>query len=166
MLVNKHEAEEIVQEALLRLFIKFQQTETPDDKVNFGDEHKALLYVTAHNLAISRIRHKKVRQRFIDDCKTTFSENSTTVERNVQAERIRTNLLNAINQLPPMCRQVFVQRRLNCQSNKEISKHLGISIKTVENHLTKGLKLCRKHLMDSTSRNAIDNSSLSIEKEG
>jgi RNA polymerase sigma-70 factor (ECF subfamily) len=48
--------------------------------------------------------------------------------------------------LPTKCREIFLLCRMEGMSNAEISEHLGISVKTVENQITRGLKILRRHL--------------------
>jgi len=55
------------------------------------------------------------------------------------AEVIRTKL-------PPECREVFLLSRVEEMPNAEIGWQLGISVKTVENQVTRGLKTLQRHL--------------------
>ena len=48
--------------------------------------------------------------------------------------------------LPEKCRQVFILSRAENLSNSEISKKLGISIRTVENQVYRAIKILRKKL--------------------
>lgn len=52
----------------------------------------------------------------------------------------------SIDQLPAQCRTVFMMSRNEDLSYSEIAERLGISIKTVEAHISKALKYLRKHL--------------------
>ena len=65
-----------------------------------------------------------------------------------------TNLQDAINKamdhLPERCCMVFKLRRLEGLSLKEIAAQLDISPKTVENQLTKAMKIMRVQLKDFT----------------
>lgn len=55
--------------------------------------------------------------------------------------------LNLILQsLPPKCKQVFVMSRMDGLKNKEIATLLDISIKTVENQMTKALKIFKEKI--------------------
>lgn len=49
-------------------------------------------------------------------------------------------------QLPPKCRQVFVMSRIDGLKNKEIAELLELSVKTVENQMTKALNFFRKKM--------------------
>jgi RNA polymerase sigma-70 factor (ECF subfamily) len=45
--------------------------------------------------------------------------------------------------LPEKCRRVFLLKFYNNLSYKQISSQLGISVKTVENHITKAFAIIR-----------------------
>lgn len=53
-----------------------------------------------------------------------------------------------LSELPPTSREVFVLSRMENRSNKEISLHLDVSVKTVEFHITRSLKQLRAKLKD------------------
>ena len=52
----------------------------------------------------------------------------------------------AIARLPSQCQRVFVMRKVYGYSHQEIAGMLRISIKTVENHISSGLKRCAAEL--------------------
>ncbi|NNE26376.1 MAG: sigma-70 family RNA polymerase sigma factor, partial [Saprospiraceae bacterium] len=49
----------------------------------------------------------------------------------------------AIDSLPEKCRLVFVLNRFEQLSYKEVAQRLDISVKTVENQMSKALKILR-----------------------
>jgi len=51
-----------------------------------------------------------------------------------------------VNELPDRCRQVFKASRYDNLSHKEIAESLDISVKTIENQMTKALKYLRTNL--------------------
>ena len=58
-------------------------------------------------------------------------------------------LEQAIAQLPPKCKEIFLLSRFGKLSYKEIATNLDISPKTVENQLGKALKMLRAFLKES-----------------
>jgi len=55
-----------------------------------------------------------------------------------------------VNQLPYRCQEVYRLSREQQLTTKEISTRLGISQKTVKNHLTKALSFINRHLKVNT----------------
>mgnify|MGYP000038949010 FL=1 len=56
----------------------------------------------------------------------------------------------AMNKLPAKTRRIFLMSRLGDLSHKEIAEQTGLSVKTVEFHITKAIKLLRKYLKNYT----------------
>jgi RNA polymerase sigma-70 factor (ECF subfamily) len=57
-------------------------------------------------------------------------------------------LAQAIESLPPRCRDVFVLHKIHEWPQAQVAAHLGISIKTVEKHMRTALACCRFALRD------------------
>ena len=53
-----------------------------------------------------------------------------------------------IDMFPDQTRKIFIMSRFENLSNKEIAESLDLSIKSVEFHITKGLKVLRTSLKD------------------
>lgn len=142
-MLSASEAEEVIQEVYLKLFL-LAKNEKPDNPVAF-------VYRLARNLAISRLRNQTVAVRFAQDLSQQLAEvqQCDDPQQSCTAEKDKTLLLEAINTLPPICRQVFVLRKLHGKSHKEIAEDLGISVKTVENHIYKGMQHCHHYLTRS-----------------
>ncbi len=64
----------------------------------------------------------------------------------VSSEEIR-EIARAINELSPRCREVFILHRFKNLSHKEIAQQLGLTPKTVENHMVNALVCLRGKLM-------------------
>jgi RNA polymerase sigma-70 factor (ECF subfamily) len=54
----------------------------------------------------------------------------------------------AVERLPPLCRRVFVLRKVHKLSHAEISEVLGVSQSTIEKHVAKGLVRCRDYMRE------------------
>ncbi|MEN1395628.1 sigma factor-like helix-turn-helix DNA-binding protein, partial [Pseudomonas aeruginosa] len=49
----------------------------------------------------------------------------------------------ALNELPPLCRESFLLRKLEGLSHNEIAAHLNISRSLVEKHIVNAMRHCR-----------------------
>jgi hypothetical protein len=61
----------------------------------------------------------------------------------------------AVTDLAPQCRQVYLLRKVHGVSHKEIAAHLGIAVSAVEKHLIKAVEHCDRYVRqtDLRSRN-------------
>jgi RNA polymerase sigma-70 factor (ECF subfamily) len=124
-------AKEIVQEAFLRTYRQRESVTTL----------RAFLFSTARNLAANEYRHRRIMERgamgaFADS--RVKSERESLEAELLQDERNRL-LQEAVDRLPPQCRAAFTLRVFHECSYKEVADRLGISAKTVEKHIARGL---------------------------
>lgn len=133
------EAEEVLQEASLKVWSCLYSI----DK----EAQKPYWFSTARNLGISRLRHDKVHRDAIHLLVPLEEVRMETDLAEIHAcQESEALLLEAINELPPVCRNVFVFRKIDGYSQKEIAEKLGVSVNTVENHISNGMKFCRRYL--------------------
>ena len=124
-------AKEIVQEAFLRTYRQRESVRTL----------RAFLFSTARNLAANEYRHRRIVER---DGFRDFGDSWVKTEReSLEAELLRDErnrlVQEAIDRLPPQCRAAFTLRVFHDCSYKEVAERLGISAKTVEKHIARGL---------------------------
>jgi RNA polymerase sigma-70 factor (ECF subfamily) len=135
MLRSRDDAREVSQEAYLKLFVALRSYPERDHVP------KALLYTTARNLAISRIRHQQIVDKSV--VAVTVNEemhaDRQSPERHARNSEDLRSLLSIVNLLPPRCRKVLMLRLVEGLSQKEIAATLGIAVSTVEKHLAKAL---------------------------
>jgi RNA polymerase sigma-70 factor (ECF subfamily) len=136
------DVEDLVQEAYVRVCAmpEGQAVESP----------RALLFRIARNLAVDRARQK--RAHATDDVAdfdplNVFSEEAEPDEQ-VDLHRRFESFCAAVDSLPPLCRRVFVLRKVYQLSHAEIAEVLGLSHSTIEKHVTKGLLRCRDQLRE------------------
>jgi RNA polymerase sigma-70 factor (ECF subfamily) len=65
-------------------------------------------------------------------------------ERAVSAGEELARMLDAIEELPPKCKQVFLLSRARGMTYPEIARHCGISVKMVEKQISRALAACLK----------------------
>jgi RNA polymerase sigma-70 factor (ECF subfamily) len=64
------------------------------------------------------------------------------------ANELEKQIEEAISSLPPQCQTVFRLSRFEGLTYAEIAQQLNISVKTIENHMGKALKIMREKLKD------------------
>lgn len=134
-----HSCEDIVQETFLRIWEKKQNL--------IGSEELTwYMYTAIRNNCLSFIEKKQ---------KTVLGDFNGQEIADVPGERpspptkeadYDTLLKDALTNLPPKCREVFVLSRVSNLTYKQIGDSLGISIKTVENQMGKALKILRAYI--------------------
>lgn len=148
-LLSVAEAEEVLQETHIKFYYIALQQLTLNDTTQPLTQYTPLMFSIAKNLALSRIRHHKVilkhKQNVENNQLNTGESAEVSLLENDEKERLQA----AISNLPPICRHVFIQRKIHNKSHAEIAKSFNISTKTVESHITRGLKLCREYMISS-----------------
>ena len=130
-------ADEIVQEAFLRTYENVDRVETP----------RAFLFATARNLASSARRATQIhRTDALGDMESLGVESHEGPEHRAIADEEMRLLRQAVAQLPPQCGAVFSLRIFQACSYKDIAERLGISQKTVENHIALALRKTHEYL--------------------
>ena len=75
-----------------------------------------------------------------------LSNNQSTTQQELEADDLQKLINDSIDLLPTKCKLVFTLSRFEEMSYQEIANELNISIKTVENQISKALKFLRKAL--------------------
>ena len=139
---SREAADDLAQEAFLRAFAAESQ--------RLIVSPKAFLFKVAKNLALNELaRQSSVTIEPIGDFEgqeVLEDSNQAAVDDAVDGrERIRM-LARAIAALPPQCAKVFILRKMQGLSQKEIAARLNISVRTVENHVALGLVRCKAYM--------------------
>lgn len=132
---SREDAEDLAQE----VFVRFAQQTSTQSIANV----EAYLFRIAANLLRDRFRRNKthhVQSHFpIDEC-TSEQLGEVPSEERVYAEQEQLRaFLQALEELPPKCRAVFLLQRYEGMSYSAVAQHLGISVSAVEKHMMKAL---------------------------
>jgi RNA polymerase sigma-70 factor (ECF subfamily) len=134
---DRNACEDIVQEVFVRIWEDRPQLIATDGV-------RYYLFTAVRNNCISYLRKtNKHDSGDPDEVRPVFIQHKTE-----QAE-YRELVRQAIGILPPKCREVFLLSRFSNMTYKEIASSLDISEKTVENQMSKALKLMRAFLKDN-----------------
>ena len=104
----------------------------------------AYLYKSVYNESLNYIKHNKVKDKYRRHAINTgniYEESDPAAVRQLQQQ-----IDKALNELPEQCRTVFQLSRHEDLSYRAIAHRLGISVKTVEGHMGKALRLLRTRL--------------------
>jgi len=136
------DVEDLVQEAYVRVCA------LPDGQV--VDSPRALLFRIARNLAVDRARQRLTRATddVADFEPLNVSSEEAEPDAQVDGRRRFESFCAAVDSLPPLCRRVFVLRKVYQLSHAEIAAVLGVSHSTIEKHVAKGLVRCRDRLKE------------------
>ena len=134
-------AKEIVHNVFVNLWEK-RETISSDKPL------RSYLYTSVHNRCINYLRDRsKFHNNDVGDLcyiNELAGEHQDLMEQN-ETESV---IIDAINQLPDRCRQIFKLSRFEEKRYGEIASILNISIKTVEAQISKALKILREELND------------------
>jgi RNA polymerase sigma-70 factor, ECF subfamily len=147
MLGNRHEAEDIAQEAFLRAYVNIS---------SFNQERKfsTWLYRIATNLCIDRIRKKKP-DYYLDteipgtdglDMYSQIAASGKTPEAEVEGMELQEAVQKEISALPEKYRSVIILKYLEDLSLNEISEILDMPLGTVKTRIHRGREALRKQL--------------------
>jgi RNA polymerase sigma-70 factor (ECF subfamily) len=144
ILKDMNDAEDVVQKTFCKLW---DQRES----LNIQSSINSYLYRIVHNDCLNiihqQISHNEHNINFI----ATMDEVGDSVSEHIAVSELQQSIDKALAGLPPQCRRVFEMSRMEQLSYSEIAKQLNISTNTVENHISKALKLLRIELIEFLS---------------
>lgn len=117
---------------------------------------KAYLYTLLKNATLNYLNHEKIKLRSFDRLKeqqnSELSLRINTLESCFLQEILTGEILEIVEQTlkttSPQSREIFLLSRFKGVSHKEIASLWNISVKDVEYHITKVLKLLKLELHD------------------
>ncbi|WP_050613685.1 RNA polymerase sigma factor SigW [Bacillus testis] len=147
MLGNRHEAEDMAQEAFVRAYVNIHS-------FNIKRKFSTWLYRIATNLCIDRIRKKKP-DYYLDaeiagteglDMYSQIPSSTKKPEEEVESLELQDTIQKEILKLPEKYRTVIVLKYIEELSLKEISEILDLPIGTIKTRIHRGREALRKQL--------------------
>lgn len=132
---------DVLQEAFTRLW-EMRERVDPDRSV------RALLFTIVRNLAYKHVRRTRGREVLDDrahDVLPALHVQNGAAER-LDADRLETLVQHWIDEMPPRRRETFVLSRVHDLSHREVAAVLGVSPRTVNNHIVEALRHLRRRL--------------------
>jgi RNA polymerase sigma factor (sigma-70 family) len=141
---SEQEAKEVAQEAYVRV-LQLHEPGTPGLL-------RAYLFKTAANLAIDRLRHRRVRQRseeqpqLFEELNTARGAVDDPAEQLLERERVD-QLLGYLQELPIKCQQVMNLHRFEGGSQQDVAQRLGMSERMVRRYVTYAMVYCHLRMV-------------------
>ncbi len=136
---SEYISEEIIQEVFIKVW---EKRETLEASQSFD----AFIFTMTRNLTYNYLRDASRRKSIRDELWTNISQEQERVESDLIFEEYKGILEDIIQKLPQQNRSIYVLSREHGKSNSEIAELLGISQKTVRNHLWKSMAIIRNQL--------------------
>lgn len=134
-------AADLTQETFIRL------AQLPDSAVI--DNIRTYLFRIAANLATDHLRTMVRRRTPLaepEEYLAEYPDQASTPEAVLLAKEELAAVLQALHELSPLCRQIFILNRFEGAPHREIASQLGICVSTVEKNLARALNHCRRRL--------------------
>jgi RNA polymerase sigma factor (sigma-70 family) len=141
LLSNSDDAEEVLQETYVRL-LRAEHLDHLDEQVS------RFLFTIATNLARDRFRQRKSRSEamHIPHELIELVSQQDAPDEIIDWDRGIQLIKQALLDLPPRHRQVFLLHVTQSMSYGTIARHLGISAKTVQRDIAMVLELCQSRI--------------------
>ena len=142
-------AEDIYMEAIIQYWEK--RKELPADTNIPG-----YILTTVKNKSLNHLRHQAIRtdveDQLYDHRQRELNFRISSLEScdpsDLFTVEVKEIIRKTLNELPEQTRAIFFKSRYESKTNREIAAELEVSIKTVEFHISKALKLFRSRLKD------------------
>ena len=145
-LVYQEEAENIVQNVFLKIW---ENKECLGEVSNIN----SYLYTMTKNLCLDQLKHEKVKRNYLDNSYRIKSEIQYKFIQDEAASLLLENeleekIVQSMELLPEKCKNIFKKSRLEGLKHSEIAAELGVSHRTVDNHIANALRHMRLHLRE------------------
>lgn len=140
---DEEAAEDIVQKTMVKLWVQRKNITNINSISSF-------LYRTVHNNSINELKHRQVIDKHAENVKSELDIMAYDDVDEEYENRVSKVLRDAIDSLPPKKSEIFKLKYYKGMKHKEIADQLGISYRTVETHIVKGLQKLRETLGDKT----------------
>ncbi|WP_319229289.1 RNA polymerase sigma-70 factor [Draconibacterium orientale] len=140
-LKSESEVLDIVQEVFVNVWVN-------RNKLKKDSNLDAYLFTVAKNTIVSVFRKKLSEKDYLEHLKNKTITNSIDTESQFNYNQLSDKLNDLVEQLPPQRKKIYQLSKEQGLANKTIAAELGISVKTVEDHLSKASKFIKQNLTE------------------
>jgi RNA polymerase sigma-70 factor, ECF subfamily len=140
MLHDMNKSEDIVQDCFVKLW-------NLGEEIDHERSVKSLIYTMTKNRCLEVMRRDEINRKAITHLQVvTYGENEIVDDQEADKWLLIDQIYVSMRHLPPKCEEVFRLSKINGLTYAQIAQELDISIKTVEAHMSKALKMLREIL--------------------
>lgn len=136
---DRFAAQEVVQELFVSLWLNRQSSAISSCRI--------YLFSALKKSIISYYRKEYTRKHHYDQYEGEVQKSLALTDQATLVDDLQTQYDKELHAIPPKCREVFVMSRSGIP-RKDIALQLDISEKTVEQHITKALKILKDRLRE------------------
>ncbi|MEO6285426.1 MAG: RNA polymerase sigma-70 factor [Dyadobacter sp.] len=135
----------VAQDIVSEVFCKLWKSKA---YANITSSYRFYLFRSVRNEAYNYIRLEFRPMEQLDAAAAHVSGNGQLPDMITQYEEVLNQVQQLVQSLPPQCRKIFLMSRFEEKKYQEIADELGISIKTVEVHISRALLSMRHGLKE------------------
>ncbi len=137
---DSHLAEDVVQETFIKLW------EQKQNLIALAEVKYYLITAVRNNCITALRKQSKAGVQFAENTPEPDPEPFiTTTQIREDANEQAKKIADALDRLPPKCKEVFLMVKLHGMSYKQTAEMLKLSVKTVENQMGKAIKTLREY---------------------
>lgn len=134
-------AKEIAHDVFLNLWEK-------RNSLDSSSSLKSYLFTSVYNRCMNYIRDQRKFNKDDQVFNRVEQEKQEIPYDHLETMELESRIIEALNNLPARCREIFMLSRFEGISYAEIAERLGLSVKTVETQMSKALKILREKLSE------------------
>ena len=124
--------------------------------INPDASFSSYIYTIMRNRILNQLRNAANEEKLKESILSQALDYTEDTKREVMLNDLKSLISHALQQLTPRQREIFEMSREAQLSHKEIADKLGISINTVQEHISTSLKLIRTYLIKYSGSEYVD----------
>lgn len=124
--------------------------------INPDASFSSYLYTIMRNRILNQLRNAANEEKLKESILSQALDYTEDTKREVILNDLKSLISHALQQLTPRQREIFEMSREAQLSHKEIADKLGISVNTVQEHISISLKLIRTYLIKYSGSEYVD----------